>query len=122
MESNRLSLSSFWGLFLICGVVCFAALIIYSIKICVEYKKYYNRTSDTKEDEAVSPHMPPSYDRQSCGKQPMKFGSSGSFKILKELLDSRKEDLKKNRENGGEVNKSTRRKSSDPGSQTSQIY
>ncbi|XP_078167552.1 glutamate receptor 3.5-like [Carex rostrata] len=53
IESNRLSLSSFWVLFLIFGGVCFSAVIIYFIKICVQPKKYNNRASDTRENEAI---------------------------------------------------------------------
>lgn len=33
LESNRLHLSSFWGLFLICGIACFMALLIYFLQI-----------------------------------------------------------------------------------------
>lgn len=33
IESDRLHLSSFWGLFLICGVACFIALLIYFLQI-----------------------------------------------------------------------------------------
>lgn len=33
LESDRLQLQSFWGLFLICGIVCFIALAIYCFQI-----------------------------------------------------------------------------------------
>ncbi|XVE69579.1 hypothetical protein DITRI_Ditri10aG0002500 [Diplodiscus trichospermus] len=33
IESNRLHLSSFWGLFLICGIACFVALFVYFLQI-----------------------------------------------------------------------------------------
>ncbi|GLT58841.1 hypothetical protein SLA2020_317020 [Shorea laevis] len=33
IESDRLHLSSFWGLFLICGIACFIALLIYFLQI-----------------------------------------------------------------------------------------
>jgi glutamate receptor, ionotropic, plant len=112
VESNRLSLSSFWGLFLICGVVCVVALIIYSIKICVEYKKRYSKA---EEGEAVLPDTTPL-----SVKERRKFSRSDCLRIFKELLDSKKEDRKK-RENSVEVNRSTRRESIDTGSQTSQI-
>ncbi|CAL9093814.1 unnamed protein product [Musa textilis] len=32
IEASRLSLSSFWGLFLLCGIVCLLALVVYIIK------------------------------------------------------------------------------------------
>lgn len=37
IESDRLHLKSFWGLFLIIGVVCFCALAIYFIQIMRQY-------------------------------------------------------------------------------------
>ena len=33
LESDQLHLKSFWGLFLICGIVCFLALLIYFFQI-----------------------------------------------------------------------------------------
>ncbi|PSS31175.1 Glutamate receptor 3.3 like [Actinidia chinensis var. chinensis] len=42
--SDRLHLKSFWGLFLICGLVCFVALIIYFIQIM---RKFYG-TANSK--------------------------------------------------------------------------
>ena len=33
LESDQLHLQSFWGLFLICGIACFIALLIYFFKI-----------------------------------------------------------------------------------------
>ncbi|XP_078167545.1 glutamate receptor 3.5-like isoform X3 [Carex rostrata] len=116
IDSNRLSLSSFWGLFLICGVVCFLALIIYFIKICIQFKKYNNRTSDTRENEAA-----PADKTLPCVQQPRRFASFPSFKDLVEFVDTKEADLKNNREKRGQVKTSITKKSSDNGSQTSQI-
>jgi len=33
IESDRLQLKSFWGLFIICGMACFIALVIYFLQI-----------------------------------------------------------------------------------------
>ncbi|XP_058220528.1 glutamate receptor 3.3 [Rhododendron vialii] len=44
IESDRLHLKSFWGLFLIIGVVCFCALVIYFIQIM----RQYSRTAPTE--------------------------------------------------------------------------
>ncbi|KAI8007199.1 Glutamate receptor 3.4 [Camellia lanceoleosa] len=40
VDANRLSLTSFWGLFLICGVVCFISLTIFFCRLCLQYQKY----------------------------------------------------------------------------------
>ncbi|ONM24114.1 Glutamate receptor 3.4 [Zea mays] len=41
--SNSLSLSSFWGLFLICGLACFLALVIFFLRIFCQYSRYSNQ-------------------------------------------------------------------------------
>ncbi|CAM0146167.1 unnamed protein product [Urochloa decumbens] len=38
--SNSLSLSSFWGLFLICGLACLLALVIFFLRIFCQYSRY----------------------------------------------------------------------------------
>ncbi|KAM0943830.1 putative periplasmic binding protein-like I [Dioscorea sansibarensis] len=40
IESNRLNLRSFWGLFLICGIACVAAVLMFFIKLCLQSVKY----------------------------------------------------------------------------------
>lgn len=37
LESDRLHLKSFWGLFLICGLACFVALFIYFLQIMRQF-------------------------------------------------------------------------------------
>lgn len=49
LESDRLQLKSFWGLFLICGIVCFIALAIYCFQIT---RQLYH--SDPKESDLSS--------------------------------------------------------------------
>lgn len=39
--ADRLNLGSFWGLFLICGVACFVALLIYFARILCQFCKYH---------------------------------------------------------------------------------
>lgn len=39
LESDRLHLKSFWGLYLLCGIACIAALIIYFIQILLKYRR-----------------------------------------------------------------------------------
>jgi len=41
--SNALSLSSFWGLFLICGLACLLALVIFFLRIFCQYSRYSNQ-------------------------------------------------------------------------------
>lgn len=39
LDANRLHLKSFWGLFLICGVACFLALLIYFILVLRQFNR-----------------------------------------------------------------------------------
>lgn len=46
-DSDQLHLQSFWGLFLICGIACFIALVIYFSLMFREFKKYgHGETND----------------------------------------------------------------------------
>ncbi|CAL5077485.1 unnamed protein product [Urochloa decumbens] len=40
--ADRLNLSSFWGLFLICGVACFVALLVYLARILCQFCDYHH--------------------------------------------------------------------------------
>ncbi|KAG6400184.1 hypothetical protein SASPL_137009 [Salvia splendens] len=39
LESDRLHLKSFWGLYLLCGIACFLALVVYFIQIINRYRQ-----------------------------------------------------------------------------------
>ncbi|KAL8514506.1 hypothetical protein ACS0TY_013569 [Phlomoides rotata] len=39
LESDRLHLNSFWGLYLLCGIACVTALIIYFFQIILKYRR-----------------------------------------------------------------------------------
>ncbi|CAO2830717.1 unnamed protein product [Amaranthus hypochondriacus] len=41
LEVDRLELKSFWGLFLVCGIACFLALIVYFALIVKQYTRHY---------------------------------------------------------------------------------
>ncbi|KAJ0966785.1 hypothetical protein J5N97_023702 [Dioscorea zingiberensis] len=40
IDANRLNLSSFWGLFLICGIACLIALLVYFVQMCRQYIRH----------------------------------------------------------------------------------
>ncbi|KAI3465635.1 hypothetical protein Pfo_022298 [Paulownia fortunei] len=40
IDESRLSLKSFWGLFLVCGIACFVALIVFFWRVCWQYSRY----------------------------------------------------------------------------------
>lgn len=47
LESDRLHLRSFWGLFLICGIACFLALFIYFMLMLRQFSQQFPRDSDS---------------------------------------------------------------------------
>nr|DAD23335.1 TPA_asm: hypothetical protein HUJ06_024798 [Nelumbo nucifera] len=79
VDSNRLSLSSFWGLFVMCGIACFIALLVFSIKVLRQYRRY---DSEVEEDEE---------DSNSVSQQATR---STSFKNLIEFIDKKEEEIK----------------------------
>ncbi|KAL8240029.1 hypothetical protein R6Q59_013384 [Mikania micrantha] len=48
LESDRLHLKSFWGLFLICGIVCSIAIFVYFFQVC---RRFHNVARATPEFE-----------------------------------------------------------------------
>ncbi|KAF8410700.1 hypothetical protein HHK36_003234 [Tetracentron sinense] len=53
VDLYRLSLNSFWGLLLICGIACFLALIAYLIKVLGQFRKYSPEGKGEEEEEEV---------------------------------------------------------------------
>ncbi|KAE9587884.1 putative periplasmic binding protein-like I [Lupinus albus] len=68
-QSYKLSLSSFWGLFLIIAIACFLALTVFFIKVMCQYKKFST-------GHEIQPHQ------MNC------------FKGLIDFMDKREEDVK----------------------------
>ncbi|XP_062144426.1 glutamate receptor 3.6-like [Alnus glutinosa] len=46
-EVDRLPLTSFWGLFLLCGAACFVSLILYLVKMVHQYTRHSGRSSQS---------------------------------------------------------------------------
>lgn len=81
-DSNELSLKSFWGLFLICGIACLIALIAFFVRVFCQYMKYIPESEMEVDQENPSP-------------RPRKtFRSSRSFKDLIEFVDKREREIK----------------------------
>lgn len=52
IAADRLNLSSFWGLFLISGVACFIALLVFFTRILCQYDKYNQGADEVTEEES----------------------------------------------------------------------
>lgn len=53
VNSNKLALTSFWGLFLICGIACVIALIVFFARVFGQYNKF--SPEPDKIDEGIQP-------------------------------------------------------------------
>ncbi|XP_020256597.1 glutamate receptor 3.4-like isoform X2 [Asparagus officinalis] len=83
IDANRLTLGSFWGLFLICGLACFIALVVFFMRIFCQYYRYSNSTDES---------APSSHSRaQTTDKRPSRLSS---FKDLLSFVDKREEEVK----------------------------
>ncbi|KAJ1691644.1 hypothetical protein LUZ63_015799 [Rhynchospora breviuscula] len=81
IDSNRLSIGSFSGLFLICGVACIIALLIFALRILCQYSKY----SKVVEENVELPVMERSV------KRPTRLTS---IKDLLSFVDKKEEEIK----------------------------
>ncbi|XP_045800934.1 glutamate receptor 3.4-like isoform X1 [Trifolium pratense] len=82
VDSNELSLSSFWGLFLICGIACLIAMTVFFVRVFCQYMKFIPES-----EEEVDQENPSNRRRRS-------FRSSKSFKELFEFVDKREREIK----------------------------
>ncbi|XP_021776464.1 glutamate receptor 3.4-like [Chenopodium quinoa] len=96
-DDSRLSLSSFWGLFLICGVACFVALGIFFCRVCYQYSRYAPEIVSQDEIEPAEPVR-------------TRGLSSASFKDLIGFIDRKEAEIKElfKRKNSNEGNQSHR--------------
>ncbi|KAK1304367.1 Glutamate receptor 3.4 [Acorus calamus] len=81
IDSNQLSLSSFWGLFLICGISCLLALLIFFLRVLCQYNRY---TVEVGTETDLS----------SRGGESQRPIRSSSFKNLMTFVDKKEADVK----------------------------
>ena len=54
-ESEQLKLESFWGLFLICGIACFVALLIYFLLMVRQFSQHFPEETDPSNGGSLHP-------------------------------------------------------------------
>ncbi|KAM0060893.1 putative periplasmic binding protein-like I [Helianthus debilis subsp. tardiflorus] len=101
-DTNSLSLSSFWGLFLICGIACFISLGIYFWRVLCQYRRFDPDLEETQE-------IP---EPESARRSSRRTLLSTSFKDLIDFYDKKeaeiKEMLKRHKLQGNEHSDSPR--------------
>ncbi|XP_050380332.1 glutamate receptor 3.4 [Argentina anserina] len=83
IDADRLSLTSFWGLFLICGVACFIALAVFFCRILCQYRRFSPEHVEGDVEEIEPPTRP---SRRSL--------RTTSFKDLMDFVDKKEEEIK----------------------------
>lgn len=83
VEDSRLSLKSFWGLFLICGIACVLALAVFFGRVCYQYSRY---APDALQHEIGRAELAPV--------RPSRRVSSTSFKDLVDFIDRKEVEIK----------------------------
>ncbi|KAJ1404327.1 Solute-binding protein family 3/N-terminal domain of MltF [Sesbania bispinosa] len=80
IDANKLSLTSFWGLFLICGITCVLALIIFFARVFCQYNKFNLQPNE------VDVEIQPVRSRRTS--------RTASFKHLIDFVDKREAEIK----------------------------
>ncbi|CAI9759981.1 unnamed protein product [Fraxinus pennsylvanica] len=87
IDENQLRLTSFWGLFLICGVVCLLSLVFFFCRVCWQYSRYSaeREKHDIEEPEpAPAPAAAPACPVIRCT----------SFKDMIDFMDKKEDEIK----------------------------
>ena len=85
MGATRLGLGSFWGLFLVCALICLLALLVFFIRVCWQYSKYSN-------SEAAGEPSAADADAAERQRRPSRLGS---FKELIQFVDKKEEEVRR---------------------------
>ncbi|XP_047096579.1 glutamate receptor 3.4-like isoform X1 [Lolium rigidum] len=88
---SRLDLGSFWGLFLLCAMICLFSLGAFFVKISCQYSRYSSSVAAGESSEA-SPTSPAVSEVHPTKAKPRRLDS---FKDLMHFVDKKEEDVKK---------------------------
>ncbi|KAL6603170.1 hypothetical protein ACP70R_043531 [Stipagrostis hirtigluma subsp. patula] len=91
MGATRLGLGSFWGLFLVCAIICVFALVVFFIRICWQYSQYSNSEAGGEPSavDAAATADAAAAERQ---RKPTRLGS---VKELIQFVDKKEEEIRR---------------------------
>lgn len=89
----RLGLGSFWGLFLLCALICVFALMVYFARICWQYSRYSSSEPPSEPSDSAAAVTTATI-AQIRPEKP-KPTRLGSFKELIQFADTKEEEIKK---------------------------
>ena len=91
----RLSLGSFWGLFLVCALICVFALIVFFGRVCWQYSRYSGSRADGEPSDAAAAAAVATAIVAEIQPTKPKPTRLGSFKELMQFVDKKEEEVKK---------------------------
>uniref|UniRef100_A0A0E0E5D5 Glutamate receptor n=1 Tax=Oryza meridionalis TaxID=40149 RepID=A0A0E0E5D5_9ORYZ len=94
MGATRLGLGSFWGLFLMCALICVFALVMFFARVCWQYSKYSGseEPEEPKDDSAGTAEIAAEAVAEMQRRRPKRLGS---FKELMQFVDKKEEEVRK---------------------------
>ncbi|XP_040381610.1 glutamate receptor 3.5-like isoform X2 [Oryza brachyantha] len=95
--ADRLNLTSFWGLFLICGVACFVALLIFFFRTLRQYFRYHDH-----------PPLPLPVDGGSGRMSSRRPARLASIRELMTFVDMKEAEVKRRKKMGQDTGRSSR--------------
>jgi glutamate receptor, ionotropic, plant len=90
--ATRLGLGSFWGLFLVCALICLFALLLFFIRVCWQYSKYSDSEAAGEPSAADADAAPTAADAAERQRRPSRLGS---FKELIQFVDKKEEEVRR---------------------------
>jgi len=90
--ATRLGLGSFWGLFLVCALICLLALLVFFIRVCWQYSKYSNSEAAGEPSAADADAAAAAADAAERQRRPSRLGS---FKEMIQFVDKKEEEVRR---------------------------
>uniref|UniRef100_A0ACD5ZG30 Uncharacterized protein n=1 Tax=Avena sativa TaxID=4498 RepID=A0ACD5ZG30_AVESA len=88
----QLNLGSFWGLFLVCALICVLAVMVFLAKVCWQYSRYSNSGAAGEPGDAAAINTATVAEIHRTKPKPTRLGS---FKELMQFVDKKEEEIKK---------------------------
>ncbi|KAG2613710.1 glutamate receptor 3.4-like isoform X1 [Panicum virgatum] len=92
--ATRLGLGSFWGLFLVCALICLLALLVFFIRVCWQYSKYSNSEA-AGEPSAADANAAAAAVAADAAERQRRPSRLGSFKELIQFVDKKEEEVRR---------------------------
>ncbi|KAI5020202.1 hypothetical protein ZWY2020_045090 [Hordeum vulgare] len=89
VTATSLGLRSFWGLFLVCALICLLALVVFFIRVCWQYSHYSSSEAAAEPSAADVAATTDAVERQ---RRPSRLGS---FRELIEFVDKKEAEVRR---------------------------